>query len=366
MIRIRLQLLVVCLLSAYAMTAQTVHTVCNLSDCPASYASVADALSSAVAGDVIHILPSPIGYGDVTVDKAVTLLGSGHAVDGFTGLKPILGVVTVNSDDVVIASMELQSVKLGSGLASVIEGVEVRNNRFYGAGKFIECNIAGGGTKNWVIEGNVFTPDAPPNSRPIITVSNRDTTWDIRNNYIEQFWPYQRVIEGATPASATATHLFRNNVVYASGASAFVLSSALNFSVHSNIFWVADPAYTFLPAGSTQWLHFQSNVLYSPAGSLTDPDPTYGNTVDVDPAFEHLESGLPEWDYGNAFELASTSSVSNAGLGGQEPGLYGNAFMFSMSGHAAGLPRFTSVNKAYEILPAGEILQLEVEWNAGE
>lgn len=364
--RIQALLAGACLLACSSVFAQSVLTVCNLTDCPAAYSSISDAVNAASAGDIIQILPSPISYGDVTVDKAVTLQGGGHAIAALSGVRATVGVVSVSASEIVISGLFLQSVKLTSGLASVLENIVVQNNRFYGAGRFIECNITGGGTKNWVIEGNVFTPDAPPNSRPIFTTSNRDTTWDIRNNYIEQYWPYQRVVEGATPVLATAAHLFRNNVVYASGASAFALSGSMNVSIHSNIFWVANAAYTFMPTATPQLLHFQSNVLYSPAGSLADPDPTFGNVVDTDPEFELLESGLPEWSYSNDFGLSASSAVSSSGLGGQEPGIYGNAFNFSMSGHAEGLPRFTSVSKAYEILPAGETLQLDVEWDSGE
>lgn len=355
-------------LMTVSASGQSTLTVCNSPDCPAAYSTIASALAAASDGDVIHVLASPTNYGDVMLDKAVSIRGAGHALSEATGSFPLLGVVTVGASGAAIEGLYLNAVEVEASHGASIDDVTVRNNRFYGSGRFINTSpvSTNDGTNDWLIEGNVFTPDEAPNSRPIFLVTASDSSWTVRHNYIEQYWPYQRVVDGSLPTGGAHTLLFQHNLVYASSGPAFTLSSSLNASVESNVFWVENPAYTFIPSGSSSNLHFASNLLYSPAGTLSDPDPVYTNTVNVDPEFESLEGGVPAWDYANDFQLTATSPGLGAGLGGQDVGLYGNVFEFSMSGALANLPRFLSVSKAYEILPVGEPLELEVEWDAGE
>ena len=360
-----LSLSLFCLLGSAC--AQNVLTVCNLPECPAQHASLASALEAASPGDIVQLLPSPLNYGDATVAIPITIQGGGHVADPLSGAYAKIGTISVTTSDFRVEGVYLRAVALSPSAGEVIENVEVINNRFYGSGNFVSTGNAGtnDGTKNWSVQGNVMTPDEAPNSTPIFTVSERDTSWSIDHNYIDQYWPFQRVLNGGGPVGEEHALLFHHNLVHTGTSGAFSNSGGLNASCHSNLFWVVDTAYSFMPSSATS-TSFVNNLMYSPMGPLTNPDESYENVMNEAPEFVSVSGGGPVWNVDSDYSLAPGSPGIGDGLNGSDVGLFGDLFSFNNSGVPPGLPTFTSISKAYEIVPVNAPLEVEVEWNAGQ
>ena len=347
--------------------SQSTLTVCNLPDCPSQYPTLAVAMQEANPGDIIQVMPSPLSYGDLTIDKAITIQGGGHDPDPLSGTFPILGSLQVGASNIRIEGLRLESVELIPNLGEVIANVEILNNRFYGSGRFVDVGLASSndGTHSWNVQGNVMTPDAAPNSTPIVVISDRDSSWTIQNNYIEQHWAFQRVIEGDSPDDGTHTLVFSHNLVYTGPSGAFTIAGGLDVACSSNLFWVADTAYSFEPTGENG-IDFINNLMYSPVSTLVNPDDVYDNLMNAQPLFADIEGGVPTWNVTSNFALAAGSPGIGDGMDGSDVGLYGNLFAFNNRGVPAGIPALSSLSKTYDIVPLGEPLEIQVEWTVGQ
>ena len=352
-------------LASKSAWSQSTWTVCNLSNCPAQFIQIQDAIDAASPGDIIHVMASPLSYGDFTIDKGLSVLGAGHGTDPISGAHSHAGTVTIGASNAIFSGFFIRAVELQMDLSETIDEVEISNNRFYGSGNFLKTDPLSnsGGTKNWLVQGNVMTPDAPPNSIPIMTLTANDTSWTMSNNYIEQHWAFQRVFNGGSPVAPEFAHVFSNNLVYTGPSGAFTLAADANLICHSNLFWLVDSAYSFMPSnGVTQ---FMSNLMHSPMGSVVDPDPSLSNLVDEATTFAGGASA-PTWDATFDYNLAPGSAGIGDGLAGSDVGIFGNFFAFSNRGIPSGMPVFTSISKAYEIVPLEAPLEVDVEWTTGE
>lgn len=63
----------------FSAQAQNVITVDNSVDANAQYDNLQDAIDAANSGDTIYVQPSETDYGNVTIDKSLTLIGYGHS-----------------------------------------------------------------------------------------------------------------------------------------------------------------------------------------------------------------------------------------------------------------------------------------------
>ena len=160
---------------------------------PAQHPSLAAALEVASPGDIVQMLPSPLSYGDATLSIPITLQGGGHVADPLSGAYAKIGTVSVATSDVRIEGLYLRSVMTPSA-GEVIEHVEVISNRYYGSEDFVSTEM-----RTPIMEPSLVrtrqrhdTSEAP-NGTPIFTVSASDTSWSIDHNYIDQYWPFQRV-----------------------------------------------------------------------------------------------------------------------------------------------------------------------------
>jgi hypothetical protein len=74
----KIQLLVALLVAMSLQISATVWRVNNVSSIDADFNSLSSAISAASAGDTLHVEGSPNSYGSVTVNKPLTLIGTGY------------------------------------------------------------------------------------------------------------------------------------------------------------------------------------------------------------------------------------------------------------------------------------------------
>ena len=353
------------LYSCVLFCQSTTITVCALSTTPAQFNNLQDAVDYANSGDVIHVLPSPAILTGAIIDKSITILGPGHSGDIAAGMSSQIEEIELeNVDNVLIEGLVITKVTVADG--SYANNIMVRRNRFVGNGKFIDTKTQSSvlGTENFTIEGNVFTPDTPPNSTPILFFNENDNNVVFNNNYVDCYYTYQRLVQGK-PASST----FHNNLVYMRHGTTLAEGNG-DHLFHSNIFYVA----TGNPDFNTgcQNCTFQGNLFYAPAGVvLEDPQETMStNTMNEQPEFVSADS-LDDyveymWSYEDDYHLTPGSPGVGSGLYGQDAGFYGNLYDFNMNGSPSGVPVITSFSKAYDILPVDAPLEIEIEVEVSE
>ena len=116
------------------LTAQTVHTVDNRPQSGAQFTNVAAAISAASPGDIIYIQPSSSDYGSFTITKPLTIIGGGHNLDNFGGIRSTVANITLaGSGSPDVSGTKITGLNLGNingyswGLNS--HNVHVINNR---------------------------------------------------------------------------------------------------------------------------------------------------------------------------------------------------------------------------------------------
>ncbi|RYU93009.1 hypothetical protein [Emticicia agri] len=172
---------------AYISNAQTVRRVNKtpgLND-PAIYTSVQAAINaSAPSGDIIYIEPTDVdagNYGDITIDRQVTIIGTGYELasapntsfdkrqvslgtvyfeNGSAG-STIMGLIAnyvyfLDINCIVTRCLITQSVLMGQssilvgGLRSFGHNATVTNSR-------VQSGIDGSGGTNWIISNNILS-----------------------------------------------------------------------------------------------------------------------------------------------------------------------------------------------------------------
>ena len=336
-----------------SLWCQQVWTVCSFETEIAAFQDAQTAINAASAGDIVQLLPSPLPYGDLLLDKSIHLMGPGHAPEALDGLNAEVGQITVAANDVSIEGLRILAIDQGN---VPVHNLLVRGNRFYGAGWFLKSN-ASSTTDNWTAENNVFSPSIPPNNRHLISVHSGDQDWTIRNNHIEIHWPYQRLLSGA----AGAVTLSHNLIVGTASQPLAIYNNTSNAVFHSNII-VHDSAPFDIAAGCGG-CSILNNVIHSLQGVFSDPDPNGSNTVGVAPEFVNAPE-FPVFDVESDYNPTSTSPALGSGLFNVDAGLGGNGMVFSSRGYALGQPRITGISKAYHIIQQGAPLEVELNWES--
>ncbi|MEO7081695.1 MAG: hypothetical protein ABIY71_09215, partial [Flavobacteriales bacterium] len=74
--------LLLCACSFAAVANATVYTVSNEPGYPAQYNNLQAAHDAAAGGDTLYVTPSATNYGDLSVDRAITVIGGGYGTSG--------------------------------------------------------------------------------------------------------------------------------------------------------------------------------------------------------------------------------------------------------------------------------------------
>ncbi|HMB99533.1 MAG TPA: hypothetical protein VKN14_00695, partial [Flavobacteriaceae bacterium] len=215
-----------------------VITVDNRANSGADYTSLSDAISAAIPGDTLHILPSGSSYGNLTTTKRLIIIGLSHnPANAKNNETANVGNVTFQGNAANSLITGLVTSSIGTSSISDCSNIRIINNK--------ATNITGANTADdWVIEGNILTG---------VTNSNSSDGWIVKNNiYNRNNYPIQNF---------NNTISFLNNIV---------INSSDNFAwscvdpiVNNNIFILTGSADEVgLLSGST--IVFNNCLTYSP------------------------------------------------------------------------------------------------------
>lgn len=339
---------ILAIFSGTMLCAQTTHTVDNNPNAGADFTSVQAAIDAATLGDTIYIHPSPVSYGNITVNKTLHLRGPGHFPEASSGETATLGNVTLNAvigaPNTTISGLKMGNVGLGN--AQNYSGLVLTNN-FMG-------KVTGSNTLNqangWVISGNLIIV----NTFGVIQKGN-NSNWVVVNNFIHNQGTSNTWY---TFVGLNSSDLLRNNIVITNqnSGNATVFQNCLNAVAENNLFLFLGTATGLNNATST--ITFNNNLTYSYTGLTLADLPGGENLNNTNPQF--VNGGTtPTFDYTKDFNLSESSAGSGYGLDGQDIGIYGNSYSYDMRGYPDDMPYVTSLVINNPVVGAGGTLNVQ-------
>ena len=354
-ITISLFLVIVCLSAATAQTTWVADNNFNAPTGPNVFSTVQQAVDAASAGDIVQVQPSPTTYGNVNIDKQLTLMGIGFNVDKEIPLLSNMGSIalrnnidnTSDSDGTIITGLNftrlfpgfdtgpdfvleniliqncqfeyLYNINTGNGY-SPIDGLEIRDCYVYG-------NIGGFG----MIFGLSATNVIIRNNLMLLGISFQSTSPGsniITNNII-----YDGIYINA---EGTNTTILNNNFIASSGGDAAFLTELKDCIVANNIFYGMTPS--IVNAGNSTSTNFQrnsftNNLVFSTGDDVMPPagggvgNSGSGNITGTSPLFTNVQL-LNTWSSAYDFSLQAGSPALNAGSDATDIGITGGSYPF--------------------------------------
>ncbi len=303
--------------SILSIHAQNVITVDNTTGSNAQYDNLQSAISAATAGDIIHVMPSETSYGNVIIEKTLTLIGFAHSD---SDKRSVVGSVqlTTGADNTRLTSLELSdtySVRYNTvpltGL--IVENCLLEELYFYNAGAddiLIRGNILNyvgyGSTSsnysNAIITNNII-------SRQVVVINYQSVT--VKNNIF------------LNPVSSNPVY----NRGYANG----------SISVQNNIFYYSTSA-TYDP--NVDGVTFENCLTYN-IGTGNVASLNGNNNLDNrNPLFLEDNDNATYDPTTDDYNLGAGSPAIDAGVNGEDIGLYddSSSFTFNNLGYSNGVP----------------------------
>lgn len=282
-------------------------TVDNSANSAGQYTDLQLAVDNAAAGDTLHVIGSNTTYGNVIIDKAVTLIGAGYNPPNQFGLPTTLSFISIGRANSAnsASGAKLTGIKLSTITWS---GFGVHDNITIERCEVINLSLSNGAAANWVLQHNIITN---------LNIGNNPNCL-IRNN----------IIRGTITTSDEPSVLISNNVFASSSSAGSVFSNISFATIANNIFYQGkDPLGC---ASST----FNNNITYN-TGNNALPygnNSGAGNFVNVNPQFANVTTAL--FDFAFDYRLLSASVGKNTGTDGTDVGLYGSVSSFPIGGPA--------------------------------
>jgi hypothetical protein len=285
------------------------------------FASMAAVMSSSLipasSGDTIYMEGSTVSYGDITISKQLTVIGTGYFLDqndstSWNNLRPLINNISISSSFIKL---------IGLGFNSIV--VPTHNLVFNNLSIF-RCNfnlilysVGGGGVatfnnleilSSWIYGSDLFSLG----SGEAISLNNNAR---IQNNIILgrlNNYSYNIVnnnVFNSTQSLAFTCNEFKNNIIR-QAAQTTAITCALSAFTHN----IAPTAAQF-PVG-----YNTSNLVLTESQQI--------NTVFVNTA-TNTDDG--DYQLRPAYRVG-TATTSNLGADGTERGVYGGAYPYSKSG----------------------------------
>ena len=329
-----------CLMAAYNVQAKVI-TVSNRPGDIADFTSISDAIAAASDGDFIYVSGSATSYGNFTLNKRLTLIGSGHNPKNDNPLVSQLGSITmaVGSSSSEIIGFRISSITWAS-FFDPIEKVNIQRNNITSSISF------NGFSKEWIIQENI-----------IYSISSSsgvgfEENFIFRNNFI------------ITTINNVRYSLFSNNVFYYS--SSFMFFNTSNLTFINNIFYNNDLNSDF-SNGRILSSTFNNNIFFgsnNPTSLPTQNNITGEANIFANPLFVNVPNPIPQFSfsYSHDFSLQGSSPGINAGTDGTDIGVFGGAG-YSVTGEPP-VPQVTKLNILNPIVPQNGNLNVRVEGKA--
>jgi hypothetical protein len=313
------------------------------------YTTFTAAIAGASNGDTILIQPSATSYGNITINKSITVLGMGYAPELNNGETSLTGNITVSASNVKIAGLNVNGyVSPGNNVTNLL--VE-------------DCNINTGayasavGNANITYRGNIIKNVIVLNSTPTNSLNITITNNLIQNLGVNSAFQY-----------FNDTTIFNNNVIIGDQGhySYFIFLSPVNLVCQNNIWVFTNNSMAVVDqTGGNPIIHNNSLTYHYGSSTITALNGT-GNLDNQNPFFVNIPANNPYWAATNNYNLGASSTGNNAGTDGNDVGIYNGYYDFDMRGYPTELPYLTGMSIGNNMVPAGSNLNVNLKANANK
>ncbi len=312
------------------------------------YAVFNDAVAAAIGGDTIYVQPSNISYGVGNIDKQLVVFGAGRRPNKqnqsrsvFTNLflnvgssgSEILGIVA----DQIAGDEDVSSITIAYCQVGIIV---IAGDNFFVENCVLRIN-GGFDYSVRVLNGMVDTP---------------------RNNLVFQ----NNVIRGGIRQMDGSGCVFRNNLFIPASNYTSVFFSwepSVSIIMENNIFYGTTPTNCFVCTfnNNISFASTQDTLPYNNNSGTNNLIWLQNNFVDADLPITNFVYNI----YGYDLEIADGEAGSDAGLDGNDIGLFGGAFPFSYAGEPA-IPVVRNFVLENASVPVDGNIQIQVLLSAPE
>ncbi len=301
------------LLAAVTSANAAVHTVSNRAPVPGQFITIDAAIAAATDGDTIYVHGSPANYLDATINKRITLIGTGYDVPNSDSLTADLDnlTLTTGATGSIIIGMNLYYVATN---ATLIDSITFQRNRIRYQIRMNNSNL-----NYWTIDGNFFEYTAN-----CIEANNVEMDFFMINNNI-----FNGYLQSFNYYGNGSNLVIRNNLFLGPNQG---LNGVYYAYIYNNIFYRASPS-----TGATSCA-FSANLSYQCANNGF---PNGVNQVNVDPLFVNFPAAGDYYNRNYDFHLQPGSTAIAAGNDGLDLGIYGGNGHYNHGGIPA-IPQIRS------------------------
>jgi len=332
----------------YCTASATIHVVDNNINNTTVFALFQDAVDAAADFDTIYVQPSNIIYDDIIANKPLVIFGAGRRPNKQNQSRSKVSEIYLitGSSGTSIHGMKITTMRSAENVNNItishshMDYLEIIGDNF-----FVEnCVISRSGGINYSIR--------------VLTGANNTP----RNNLVFQ----NNIIRGGIREMTGSGCVFRNNLFIPSNNYFFVFyetEPANSVIVENNIFYGTAPTSCFVCT-------FSNNITFS----TTQDSLPYGNNsgennivwlqnnfVDADLPIGNFVNNIYVYD----LEIIDGEPGSDAGLDGNDIGLFGGAIPFSYAGEP-NIPVIRSFVLENASVPVDGNLQIQVILSAPE
>jgi len=327
----------------------TTRVVNNSNANPGQFYYLQAAIDSSSNGDTLMIQPSANNYGNVVLDKSLTLIGIGHKP---VKDLPLVASITSITMGQYTTGMTLIGLKISQFLTpcnaygnwSYNSGITIRNCQLDYFGTNNPNNCYGFNSMSDIVVENCFLKG--------FGLSNTGNNALIQNCIFEAY--------GASFGDGVTNVVVKNNLfMYESLVGNLSANGAI---FENNIFFRFSPSSSY---GSLNNCVFNNNLTYQTNNDVIVGGTNTGsnNIIGQDPLFVDLNySSTPLYKptlYN--FRLQELSPGHNAGIDGQDVGPYGNSSTYSETGESNDRPVIRVMNLTNSTVPSGAVLNVHLK-----
>jgi hypothetical protein len=318
-------------------------TVSNAPNSPGQYTDLQEALDAASSGDTIYVSGSMTSYGNIDIDKQITLIGAGFHPNNQYNLKSELGTVYLRANnDPVNPENASGSIITGFKISGVYNsGDDMNDIQIMRNDVSYEINTGSKTCQGWIIKNNIL---------------NTVETYSYGTIYATNFIISNNIIRGGIRYFKSATILVANNL-FPDGFSFINLSLA---TIQNNIFYAGTTSgcnyCTFLNN-----LSLGANNVFDYAENIANDE----NLVNVNPLFVDVDAYT--FDFAYDYHLKATSPCMGTGTDDGDMGIYGGLYPFPSGGDVPfqtspmpSMPQITHMTILNYAVPANGTLEVEI------
>lgn len=318
----------------------TIRTVNNNPNSPGQYTNLTDAIAASADGDTLMIAGSNTDYGDITLSKSLTLIGTGYYPRKDVTLISKIGTIGLSpgtSNNSVFIGLYFTNSFNGDG--SVINGISIRKS-YITSGCYFN-SVSNVNIIDCIINGDLY----------VVNCNNFLIANNILNGFIDD--------QGSSPTNVIA----KNNLFTGTR----IGGGIHNVLFNNNIFYYRSSSTNNneLCTDCTNNV-FNNNIYYNQTANAL-PIGANNNTgtanISANPQFNQVNTNS---DFSTVFfddyNLQSGSPAINYGTDGKDVGLYGGTFPidYPLAGEPP-IPQIKSMTINNNIVPPGGTLNVEVK-----